>query len=129
MFGGAMHVLFRRKKPNWMLVGWSILLFTLSTADGLNSLVLSIGACDCSIGYVTQGASIPKSFSKDWVKLAHDKSSCLLHPLEKTNYWLSLDEKNGNIKYGKHYLSANLKLLEVTFKKVQDSNPMAIEAG
>lgn len=110
------------------------LLITLSTPDSLSSLVLSIGADECSIGYgsavvLAQGAPAIRPFPESWVTLSHDASSCLFRPLEKTTYWLSLDETNGSIKYGKHYLSANLKLLEVTFKKVEDSNPVAIEAG
>lgn len=40
----------------------------------------------------------------------------------KTTYWLSLDHINGSIKYGKYYTSANLKLIEVTFKKREGAN-------
>ena len=110
------------------------LLITLSTPDGLSALVLSIGADKCSIGYRSDasradGAPAVRPFPEDWVTLSHDASSCLFRPLEKTTYWLSLDETNGSIKYGKHYLSANLKLLEVRFKNTQDANPVAIQAG
>ncbi|EKM52331.1 uncharacterized protein PHACADRAFT_260656 [Phanerochaete carnosa HHB-10118-sp] len=33
IFGGALHVLFRRKERNWYLIGWSCLLWLVSTSD------------------------------------------------------------------------------------------------
>jgi hypothetical protein len=48
----------------------------------------------------------------------------MLNPGEKTTYWLSLDDKNGKVRYGKYYTSKAMTLIEADLKYENDGGLM-----
>lgn len=59
--------------------------------------------------YRNRARPVAPSFSKL-------ETACWLNPGERTTYWLSVDSKNGLVKFGKHYTNASMVLATYVLK-------------
>ena len=93
------------------------LLFSIKTAtEGAPTLYLEIGQLECRMFYgdIDAGRITPIALQ---LAPSKPKESGYLCPGEKTVYWLSIDNGNGILRYGKHYTNTAQTLLSATLKK------------